>query len=68
MAKKPCGKWVVTDIPEDKVGRVMAGYRSQDPKSVTKEKQADGKWTVTAVFADCPAGQPNDKERSHSGT
>lgn len=66
MAKKPCGTWIVTDIPEDRVGQVMAAYRSQDPRSVEKEEQPDGKWKVTAVFPDCPPGQPNRRERSHS--
>lgn len=64
---KVCGKWIVTDIPEARVGSVMAAYRSQDPLSVGKERQADGTWTVTAVFPDCPPGQPNSRERSHSG-
>jgi hypothetical protein len=67
MAKKPCGTWIVTDIPEDRVGNVMAAYRSQDPLNVEKERQGDGKWKVTAVFPDCPPGEPNVRERSHSG-
>lgn len=66
MAKKPCGTWIVTDIPEDRVGNVMAAYRSQDPLSVAKEEQPDGKWKVTAIFPDCPAGEANSRERSHS--
>jgi hypothetical protein len=66
MAKKPCGTWIVTDIPEDRVGSVMAAYRAQDPRRVDKEAQPDGKWKVTAVFPDCPPGQPNIRERSHS--
>lgn len=66
MANKPCGTWIVTGIPEDRVGSVMAAYRSQDPSSVDKEAQPDGKWKVTAVFPDCPPGQPNRRERSHS--
>lgn len=68
MAKKPCGTWKVTDIPEDKVSSVAAGYKLHTPKpKVTKEKQADGKWTVTAVFEDCPPSEPNSKEKSFSG-
>jgi hypothetical protein len=64
----PCGTWIVTDIPEDEVGNVMAAYRSQDPLLVVKQEQSDGKWSVTAVFRDCPPGQPNLHERSHSGS
>jgi hypothetical protein len=67
MSKKPCGTWIVTDIPEDRVGNVMAAYRSQDLLGLEKAKQADGRWKVTAVFPDCPAGQANLRERSHSG-
>ncbi|HYG47384.1 MAG TPA: hypothetical protein VD846_05510 [Allosphingosinicella sp.] len=64
---KPCGTWIVTDIPPDEVGSVMAGYRAQDPLIVVKQDQLDGKWKVTAVFADCPPGEPNIRERRHSG-
>lgn len=67
MARKPCGSWSVTDIPEEKVGGVMAAYRAQDPLSVEKARQPDGTWKVTAIFPDCPPGQPNSRERSHSG-
>lgn len=67
MAKTVCGTWTVTDIPEDKVGSVMAAYRAQDPLSLDKEEQSDGRWKVTAVFPDCPAGEPNSRERSHPG-
>ena len=66
MAEKPCGTWVVTDIPADEVGNVMAAYRAQDPQLVVKQEQSDGRWTVTAVFPDCPPGQINVRQRSHS--
>ena len=67
MAKKPCGTWTVTDIPEDRVGSVMAAYRAQDPLTVVRQDQPDGRWKVIAVSPDCPAGEPNHHERSHSG-
>lgn len=63
---KPCGTWVVTDIPEDEVGGVMAGFRAQEPSLVGRRQQTDGLWTVTAVFPDCPPGQINIHERRHS--
>ena len=67
MAKQPCGTWKITDVPEDKVAEVMADFKLHRPKpTVTKEQQADGKWTVTAVFEDCPPGEPNETEQSHS--
>jgi len=65
MAKKPCGTYIVKDIPESDVGKCMAGFNLQDPKSCTSKKQADGKWTVTAVFEDCPPGKPNVTEKTH---
>lgn len=67
MARKPCGRWIVTDIAEERVGSVMAAYRAQDPLGLEKERQPDGRWKVTATFPDCPPGEPNSRERSHSG-
>ena len=64
----PCGTWKTTDIPEAQVPRVEFGYNAEGPISVTREQQADGKWTVTAVFEDCPPGQPNETEQTHSDT
>jgi hypothetical protein len=49
----PCGVWKTTDIPEDKVNGVIAGYQLDNPQSVVPTKQADDKWTVTATFAPC---------------
>jgi hypothetical protein len=63
---KPCGTWVVTDIPADEAGSVMAAYRAQDPLLVVRQEQFDRRWTVTAVFPDCPPGQLNIRERRHS--
>ena len=67
MANKPCGTWIVTDIPEDEVGRVMAGYRVQDPLTLVKQEQPDRRWKVIAVFPSCPPGEPDSREQSHSG-
>jgi hypothetical protein len=66
MATTPCGTWKITDVPADKVQQTMADFWLQDPKSVTKEEQANGMFTVTAVFEDCPEGEPNTTETSHS--
>lgn len=62
---KPCGTWTITDIPEAAVGGVVADCNLDMPKSVTRTKQPNGKWTVTAVYPDCPPGQPNTSQRSH---
>lgn len=62
---QPCGTWTITDIPEAGVGGVIADFNLDAPRSVTKSRQPDGKWTVTAVFDDCPPGQPDTTERSH---
>ena len=67
MAKSPCGTWKVTDVPTDKVQQVMADFRLDNPKTVTKDEVSEGKWTVTAVFEDCPPGEANETEQSHSG-
>jgi len=64
---RPCGTWVVTDIPPDEAGSVMASYRSQDPQLVVKQEQSDRLWTVIAVFPDCTPGQLKIHERKHSG-
>jgi hypothetical protein len=66
MAKAPCGTWKVTDVPEDRVGEVTAEANLDGAKSVTSEKQPDGMYTVTAVYEDCPAGEPNAAEKSFS--
>jgi hypothetical protein len=66
MAKKPCGTWIVTDVPEAEVGATIADFKLQAPKSVESKKQADGKYTVTAIFKDCTSGNPKKvTEKSH---
>lgn len=49
----PCGVWKTTDIPENKVDGVVAGYQLDGPQSVVPTRQPDGNWTVTATFAPC---------------
>lgn len=49
----PCGVWKTTDIPENKVDGVVAGYQLDGPQSVVTTQQPDGNWTVTATFAPC---------------
>jgi hypothetical protein len=58
----------VTDIPEDKVKGVRGNFKLDKPKSITTTKQDDGKFTVTAVFEDCPPGKPDTTEKSFSGS
>lgn len=62
----PCGTFRVRDVPDDQVDNVMADFRLDNPISVTKEDQGGGLWTVVAVFQDCPEGEDNLTETSHS--
>jgi hypothetical protein len=66
MTDGPCGTWKIRDIPADQVENVIGDCRVDNPKSVTKEDQGNGLWTVIVVFEDCPPGQPNVTETSHS--
>jgi hypothetical protein len=51
---EPCGTFRTKDVPTEEVDNVVALYRlDANLKSVTKKKQANGKWTVTAVFPPC---------------
>jgi hypothetical protein len=43
-----------------------AGLGAQDPLTVVKQDHLVGKWKVVAVLPDCPPGEPNIRERSHS--
>jgi hypothetical protein len=52
----PCGVWKITDVPADKVPNVIGDFNLDSPTKVEKDKQADGTWTVTATFPDCPPG------------
>lgn len=55
-AGQPCGTFVTDNVPADKVGQVIADYDLDGPKSVTKTKNTNGTFKVTAVFPDCPDG------------
>lgn len=47
----PTGVFTITDIPEDKVATVVADYQLENPPpTITKSRQPNGLWTVTATF------------------
>jgi hypothetical protein len=48
----PTGVQTETDVPPDKVDRVVAGFKAQGADPVTKTKQPDGNYTVVATFPD----------------
>jgi len=54
----PCGTFVTSGLSETKAKTTKALFEANQPppKSVTSEKQADGTFTVTAVFPPCPEG------------
>ncbi len=62
----PCGTFVVTGIPANKVGAVEAEFQLDSPQSVTKTQQGDGTWTVTALFGPCPDGSNPTNTSQHS--
>ncbi len=53
----PKGVYKTTDIPEDKLDQVVAGYQLDNPAKIEKVKQPDGNWTVIATFSDDDGGQ-----------
>ena len=42
----------VKDVPEDKVDEAVQNLKNAGATNVTKTKQADGKFTLTATFPD----------------
>src|SRR4051794_17110522 len=50
---KPCGTHQQSGIPASKVDGVMQDYLFDQPISVSKQQDADGSFTVTAVFPPC---------------
>jgi hypothetical protein len=52
-------EYVLTDIPDDQIGKVVADYKSEGA-SVTFVRQSDGSWTVRASFAKPKAGVVQD--------
>ena len=55
----------MTDIPESDVGDIVAGLEADECTNIKKEKQPDGKWTVTAT---CPDEDANGGEPGGGGT
>jgi hypothetical protein len=43
---------VLTDVPESEVQQVIDDFKSEGCTQVTKEKQANGLWTVRATCPD----------------
>lgn len=52
-----CGTFTTTDIPADQADEVEALYRANTPApiTVTRTQQADGSYTITAVYPPCPS-------------
>ncbi len=48
----PTGVFKTTNVPQDKLAQVVAGYMLDNPVKVEKVKQPDGKWTVIATFSE----------------
>ena len=40
----------LTDVPDDAVDQIVSDYQDEGA-TVTKKKQPNGKWTVTATFS-----------------
>ena len=51
-----CGTFKITQVPANAVDEVVSDFEANvpPPTSVTKQQDADGTYTVTAVFPDCP--------------
>ncbi len=43
-------KETLTDIPADKIDEVIQNYKDSGATEVTKTKQPDGRYTITATF------------------
>lgn len=48
----PKGEFKTTDVSEEKLKQVVAGYQLDSPTKIDKIKQPNGKWTVIATFPD----------------
>ena len=46
----PTGIYKTTDIPENKVEDVVAGYKLDNPQKIEKIQQDNGLWTVIATW------------------
>jgi hypothetical protein len=54
----------LSDIPDDEVEEVMEDFKDSGATKVTKTKQANGLWTVTATFADEAASDESEPDES----
>lgn len=52
----PKGVYKTTDVSEDKLDQVVAGYNLDNPIKIEKVKQSDGNWTVIATFPEEEGG------------
>lgn len=43
---------ILRDVPDSEVDEVMQDFRDDGATNVRKDKQLDGKWTVTATYPD----------------
>jgi hypothetical protein len=50
---QPCGTHQLSGIPGTQVARVMQQYMFSNPTSISQRQDADGTFTVTAVFPPC---------------
>ena len=50
---EPCGTHSISGIPKEDVDQVMSDFDAQNPQELSKRKDSDGTWTVTAVFPPC---------------
>jgi len=48
----PTGVFKTTNVPQNKLAQVVAGYNLDNPLRIEKNKQQDGNWTVIAVFSE----------------
>lgn len=50
MAQKVENRQVLTNVPPDRVEKVIAMFNAEGAESVTTKKAADGTYTVEATF------------------
>ena len=63
-----CGTFTVQDVPAEALQETMDIWRGNDPPpmTVTSSQNADGTYTVTAVFPPCPEGTTHEPRGSKS--
>jgi len=50
-----CGTFTMRGMTSDEADAEVADFKTTNPISVTKKQEADGTYTVTAVYPDCAA-------------